>query len=595
MKRRILIVCILILSLILGQVSFAFAATGSSDKPKAPTMNSAVLADDGSVDVVWSKVSGADKYEIYRATSKSGKYTKIATVSSKNRIYNDTDVKNYKNYYYKLKTVDDGKKSAYSKVVSAYVEGPRISNDKINYIIKWETGESHNMPAGDAISTTASLVNGTLKYKGMPTDNYKIFYDKENVTIKKGKNGKLQIMPKTPGRYQCTLIIGDEKGTITYDAEIGKYSDLTFSWSQNNWEQDSMSVKIPKYSESTLAMKYKGKAIKDFKVTSSNKNVCTVAKNGSKVTVTNKGPGKCNITVTYKGKKTIFQWIVKRGLATADYIYVDEIPVAKSVDPKEAKAAIKAITTTRYNDKQVVSWVKTGTSYEKWIDKVETPAEAVQLLTATGYSVNSDKYRDDTLSSGWIEDQGLEWAFKWTTDRNFYEGFGKCQGTSNLINALLKDDLQEQGYIRFEDNGGGHCFNYFKVNDLYVMCDFVGIPNQSVFGVVKYPADTTAYIIFVSSTPEELAEYYINYGPFAEDFRNIGNLHHLYMYPMEGVANAVAHDGTTPDEKNYWPYIPIEWNGQKMKDIMMNLYVEEGYEYYFVPLLDKSRWPEWAK
>ena len=107
MKRRILIVCILILSLVLGQISFASAATSSSDKPKAPTMNSAVLADDGFVDVVWSKVSGADKYEIYRATSKSGKYTKIATVSSQNRIYNDTDVKNFKNYYYKLNTVDD--------------------------------------------------------------------------------------------------------------------------------------------------------------------------------------------------------------------------------------------------------------------------------------------------------------------------------------------------------------------------------------------------------------------------------------------------------------------------------------------------------
>ena len=595
MKRRTLIVCILILSLVLGETCFASAATSSSDKPKAPTINSAVLADDGSVDVVWSKVSGADKYEIYRATSKSGKYTKIATVSSNNRIYNDTDVEDYKNYYYKLKAVDDGKKSAYSKVVSAYVEGYKIDNRNIQLSIQFENGEKITMRAGDGTSTTACPLNCTLKYNGKITDDSKIFYDKENVTIKKGTNGRIQIKPETAGYYLFTFAIGEEKGTFSYNAELSEYSDLTFTWKQGEAEQDSMSVKIPELKESVLTIKYKGKVIKDFKVTTSNKNVCTVKKNGSKVTVTNKAPGKCNITVTYKGEKSVFKWIVRGGSATADYIYVDEIPVAKSVDPKEAKAAIKAITTTRYSDKQVVSWVKTGTSYEKWIDKVETPAEAVQLLTATGYSENSDKYRDDTLTSGWIEDQGLEWAFKWTTDRNFYEGFGKCQGTSNLINALLKDDLQEQGYIRFEDNGGGHCFNYFKVNDLYVMCDFVGIPNQSVFGFVKYPADTTAYIIFVSSTPEELAEYYINYGPFAEDFRNIGNLHHLYMYPMEGVANAVARDGTTHDEENYWPYIPIEWNGQKMKDIMMNLYVEEGYEYYFVPLLDKSRWPEWAK
>lgn len=71
------------------------------------------------VKVKWKKVSGAEKYQIYRSTKKDGTYKKIGTV--KNVLsYKDKSVKSNKTYYYKVrafcKGVDGNSYSAYSGV-----------------------------------------------------------------------------------------------------------------------------------------------------------------------------------------------------------------------------------------------------------------------------------------------------------------------------------------------------------------------------------------------------------------------------------------------------------------------------------------------
>ena len=53
--------------------------------------------------IKWKKIKGAQKYQIFRATSKSGTYTRIATVSSKSLSYKDKNLKKGKKYYYKVR------------------------------------------------------------------------------------------------------------------------------------------------------------------------------------------------------------------------------------------------------------------------------------------------------------------------------------------------------------------------------------------------------------------------------------------------------------------------------------------------------------
>ena len=64
--------------------------------------------------LTWKKIENADAYQIFRATSKDGEYTRIRTISGSNNLtYYDKNVKTNKKYYYKVRayTFINGQKS----------------------------------------------------------------------------------------------------------------------------------------------------------------------------------------------------------------------------------------------------------------------------------------------------------------------------------------------------------------------------------------------------------------------------------------------------------------------------------------------------
>ena len=96
-------------------------------KPAKTSISKITSPSKKKVKVVWKKVSGVNGYEIYRATSKKGKYKKIATVKSGKTVsYTDKKLKSKKRYYYKVRAykVSNGKKvyGDYSAVKSVKVK-----------------------------------------------------------------------------------------------------------------------------------------------------------------------------------------------------------------------------------------------------------------------------------------------------------------------------------------------------------------------------------------------------------------------------------------------------------------------------------------
>lgn len=64
--------------------------------------------------VNWKEVAGATKYEVYRSSSKDGKYQKIATVKEATS-FQDSNRKTNQSYYYKVRAIGNGVKgSTYS-------------------------------------------------------------------------------------------------------------------------------------------------------------------------------------------------------------------------------------------------------------------------------------------------------------------------------------------------------------------------------------------------------------------------------------------------------------------------------------------------
>ena len=77
------------------------------------------LTQKGDPRLTWNAVAGASQYEVYRATSKNGTYTKMFTTSSLS--YTNTSAKAGTTYYYKVKAISKVKSvanSAFSTVVS---------------------------------------------------------------------------------------------------------------------------------------------------------------------------------------------------------------------------------------------------------------------------------------------------------------------------------------------------------------------------------------------------------------------------------------------------------------------------------------------
>ncbi len=81
-----------------------------------------IVLSKGNPKLSWEKISGAEEYTVYRATSKSGEYKKIKTTSSTS--CKDKDVKEGKTYYYKVKAIHENSSanSAYSSVQSIKAE-----------------------------------------------------------------------------------------------------------------------------------------------------------------------------------------------------------------------------------------------------------------------------------------------------------------------------------------------------------------------------------------------------------------------------------------------------------------------------------------
>ncbi len=71
-----------------------------------------ITTSSGDPKLTWNAVTNASKYEVYRATSKTGTYTKVATTTAKR--YTDKTAKAGTTYYYKVKAVSKVRPSANS-------------------------------------------------------------------------------------------------------------------------------------------------------------------------------------------------------------------------------------------------------------------------------------------------------------------------------------------------------------------------------------------------------------------------------------------------------------------------------------------------
>ena len=98
-----------------------------SAKPVLKTPSVKLTSGSKKATIKWEKISGSSGYEVYRATSKSGKYSKIKTITKNSTVsYVNSSLTKNKTYYYKVRAYRtvNGKKiySSYSVAKSVKVK-----------------------------------------------------------------------------------------------------------------------------------------------------------------------------------------------------------------------------------------------------------------------------------------------------------------------------------------------------------------------------------------------------------------------------------------------------------------------------------------
>jgi fibronectin type 3 domain-containing protein len=97
--------------------SYAYATTKSSASVSAPTGLTAKAVSRSEIDLSWDEVDNAASYQVYRATSASGTYTRIGTAIDTS--YDNTGLPENTRYYYKVKAVNGSYTSDYSSYAYA--------------------------------------------------------------------------------------------------------------------------------------------------------------------------------------------------------------------------------------------------------------------------------------------------------------------------------------------------------------------------------------------------------------------------------------------------------------------------------------------
>ncbi len=110
-----LILCLIIAFMVV--VAFTPESTyAATVKPSKVVITKASSYSHNTVKITWKKAKNAKKYQVYRATSKNGKYKLIKTTTSTS--LKNTKLTTGKKYYYKVRAVNGKKKGSFSSVKS---------------------------------------------------------------------------------------------------------------------------------------------------------------------------------------------------------------------------------------------------------------------------------------------------------------------------------------------------------------------------------------------------------------------------------------------------------------------------------------------
>lgn len=232
----------------------------------------------------------------------------------------------------------------------------------------------------------------------------------------------------------------------------------------------------------------------------------------------------------------------------------------------------------QYSVDEIQKMIHDDLTLDEAAARISTVADAIQYLHQKGFgSASGDLH---------FQHSGIEWSVNRSPQTVFDENQGNCGGGSSLLNYLLRNDFDEQGYVAEAGNQGGHIYNYFKQDGVYYFLDLVQIVHGGDYAHGNYR-------VFKTTDPQEFSTWYIsrNHSDLKSDAPTYRLLQ--YMYPLEGVhlpcgSNSQCRTVLNTPLANILP--------SEIEETVTLLYVANSkYTPIFRDAPDRSLWPANAR
>ena len=197
--------------------SMSAAVIGIGGKPVAtvgtPTLSATNVSSTGKIKLSWNAVDGAEKYEVYRATSKTGEY-KLLTTTTKTSVTN-TKVNAGETYYYKVKAIHSNSSatSAFSTAVGRTVDLPQ------------PVVTATNIASTGKIQLKWDAVSGAKEYKiyrsTSKTGTYKLLKTTTGTSFK-----NTSVNAGETYYYKVKAFHSNSSATSVYSTAVGRTVDL---------------------------------------------------------------------------------------------------------------------------------------------------------------------------------------------------------------------------------------------------------------------------------------------------------------------------------------------------------------------------------
>ena len=171
-------------------------------------------ADTGKPKLTWDKLEDAEKYRVYRATSKTGTFSYLGT--SVSTSYIDTSAEAGTNYYYKVKALDTDTDtySDYSNIVNRVCDLARpavsqtVNTTTGKPVVKWET------------------VEGAAKYYVYRSTKKSSGYEKVYTGVKARSYEDADAVAGTNYYYKVKAIHTNSSANSAYSSVVNRVCDL---------------------------------------------------------------------------------------------------------------------------------------------------------------------------------------------------------------------------------------------------------------------------------------------------------------------------------------------------------------------------------